>query len=562
MENKAVPRYSFTAVILGVGILALLPLLIKQASRMATYPIWWFSPLALGLFAFLIWRTNYVGVAANPTRRWSAKVVVALGAFAGLAAAIAESANLAQLSVLLLITGWALIRQGIVPWTRVLACCSVLWVAWPLPYAMTERVSSRINREAIKTASGVLDQLDFKHLATPSALDLKTTRLELAPILDHAGSLPALLFVTLAVLLFTRHPLLLGLMTLASAFVISWLGDVLLVLLQVWAVQSMQANWDSGWPLIATQASVFIAELMLVGVSLFSISYLFDGVPVDSTQQADKGWHGVYNRLVVWPLNFVAIQDEDTQAYIEEEEFEEASKQGAATNARNTPSFAATRAAVDPFSSELRLSYSVLACIAVAGILAVLGWLIPPTAIDLKALAQSATQMEDIQSAPSEIAGFALVGQENLLTDDESLRATAWDYSRPGSVASLTLEYPRIGPNSARAIEGWSPVGVPQLYIVDGWNMLEAEYVDTIGNRSYGWTTALNRDGSNYSQGGTIGRIIRRLKRTVIGRVLGLAVDDVTYHSRLIVQPQGPLSMQQREKLRSAFVSATKAIGE
>ena len=561
MENNAASSRNFLySITLVAGLLSLLPLLVKQAYRLALAPMWWFTPLALLFFLYLLWRTQYVGVAAHPIRRWTAMSLMGLGVVFGFLATVVESANVAHLSVLLLVTGWAIIRQGIVPWTRVVACCSILWVAWPLPNALTERIEARLNREAINTASGILDQIGVKHLVSLTTLDLKTTRLDLAAILGGAGSLPALLFVTLMILLFTRHPLLLSLLALASAFVLSWLSDVLLILLQVWAVLNTTTGWGDGWMLVATQAAMFVFEVAMVMVTLYSISYLFDAVPVDSSRKADKIWHGLFNRVVVWPMNFVAIEDEGP-AYLEEDDVEDG-KIAAPGRIRLMPSFTATRMATDPFAGQLRLFYAMLVCIALTGIFAVLGWMFPPQVVDLQALAQSAAQMENVSGAPEELAELTLIGQVPIESADISTRAVGWNYSLSGGLASLTLEYPRIGPAASQGLEGWTVADVPRNYVIDGWNIVESEYVNSIGNRGYSWVAAIDRKGASYSQDGLVSRSIAKLKRSILGRVLGMSVDDVTHHSRLIVQPQSSLAMQQREALRAAFASATASIAE
>ncbi len=562
MEKKAASyRNFYYSITLGAGFIVLLPQLLQQSYRLASMPMWWFSPLAFFFFVYLIWRTSYVGLAAHPIRRWSAMGLMALGAFIGMAATVAESPDIGHLSFLLMLTGWALVRQGIVPWTRVIACCSVLWVTWPLPSALTERISGRLHREAITTASGVLDQLAVKHLTTSSTMDLKTSRLELTPILDHAGSSSALLFVTLVILLFTRHPLLLSLMALASAVVFSWLGDVLLILLQVWAVQNSVSNWDTGWPLIATQTLVFLFEIGMVAATLYSLSYLFNAVPVDSAQKADKGWHGIYNRIAVWPLNFIAVQDEGP-AYLEDDEIEGTPKKVDPRRARKTPSYTATRAAVDPFLSQPRLFYATMGCLALTGVFALAGWLIPAREVDLQAIASSASQMDNINAAPNELAGLTLEGQAPIAGANETTRAVGWNYTLPGGVATLTLEYPRRGPGVSQAIEGWSQVDISHSYNVEGWEVLETEFVNSIGNRGYSWVAAINRHGKSYTQRGVVARSVNRLKRSVLGRVLGLSVDDVTYHSRFIVQPPSPFAMQRREEVRSAFASANQSMAQ
>ena len=562
MDNQAaVSRKFLYSITLGAGVVAVMPLLVKQAYRLALSPMWWFALLALLFFLYLQWRSLFEGLAAHPIRRWSATGLMIFGAAVGVAATIAESPNFAHLSLVLLVTGWAIIRQGIVPWTRVIACCSVLWVAWPLPFALTERIGARLNREAINTASGVLDQVGVKHLATATSLDLKTARLDLSAILDGAGSLPALLFATLVILLFTRHPLLLSLMALASAVVLSWLSDVLLILLQVWAVQSGAPNWGGGWMLVAAQVAMFMFEVAMVIVVLYSISYLFDAVPVDSSRKADKGWHGLFNRTVVWPMNFVAIQDEGP-AYLEDDDPDDAPKKVSPNRIRLMPSYTATRNATDPFASQLRLFYATLACSALTATLAVLGWVFPPQVVDLKALAQSATQMENVSGAPDELAGLRLLGLVSIEDGDASTRAVVWNYSLSGGLASLTLEYPRVGPAVSQALEGWTQADVPRTYTVDGWNIVESEYVNSIGNRGYSWAAAIDPKGGNYSQGGMASRSIVKLKRSVLGRAMGMSVDDVTYHSRLIVLPSSSMAMQQREEMRTAFASATASIAQ
>lgn len=565
MENKAVSsRNFFYSLNLVAGFVVLLPLLVKQTYRMADSFMWWFAPFALLSFLYLVLRTKYVGVAAHPIRRWSSVGLMVAGAFTGLIATIAESPDVAHLALLLLLTGWAMIRQGIVPWTRVLACCAVMWIAWPLPYGLTERVAGKLHREAITTARGVLDEAGVKNLTTSTSLDLRTTRLDLTKILDHAGSLPALLFVTVMILLSTRHPLLLSLLAILSAVVYSWFGDVLLVLLQVWAVQNSVSNWDAGWPLFATQVTIFMFELVLVAITLYSLSYLFEAVPVDSAQKADKGWHGLYNRIVVWPLNFVAIHEDEGPAYLEEEDHDvdAAPKKDQAIKARNTPSFSATRAATDPFLAQPRVLYSTLGCLALTGVLAVLCWLIPQRDVDLGSLAKSATQMENVAGAPNDIAGMVLIAQVPIDNEDENTRAVGWNYALPSGLATLTLEYPRIGSSTSPSLEGWSQVGIPHMYKIDGWEVLETEFVNSIGNRAYTWLSAINRKGGNYSQGGVIGRSINRLKRSILGRAIGLSVDEVTYHSRLLVQPPNSIAMQRREEVRAAFVSANKTIAQ
>ncbi|MEZ6138565.1 MAG: hypothetical protein R3C53_27090 [Pirellulaceae bacterium] len=120
----------------------------------------------------------------------------------------------------------------------------------------------------------VLDlvQVDVKHLATPFFIDSGTETAGIPADPATCGQLASSSVCHAGdSTIYTAPLLLLSVILLAVAVVISWMGDVLMVLLQVWAVQNTAGDWSSGWTLVAIQAGVFPLEVLLVGVSLHEL---------------------------------------------------------------------------------------------------------------------------------------------------------------------------------------------------------------------------------------------------------------------------------------------------
>ena len=334
------------------------------------------------------------------------------------------------MAALLEITGWLLIYYGIVPWTRLIAVSSLLWVTWPLPGGLNRSFEGRLRNLVIKTTSQILDLFQFSHLATAENIDLKACRINIEAISGGLDSILLVSFFALCVLIYSRRPLLLGVISLASVPLIHWSGQTIYLLFQVIAAETYSSQMLlEGWPLFVVRSCTVFLECLGVVAVIRGWSYLFDQVPVDSAEQAKKGLQGLYNQACLWPMNVVINLSEDEQAY-----FDDNMETKNRETIRKLPRFRLTEASLDPWLA----SRFYVPCLVVTGLTFVLGliaWIVPQPTVSRPSLL-NAGQIEALVAANPFDDSTRFVGAEHTEIDEVQLIAWNLEFDQSGLYSS------------------------------------------------------------------------------------------------------------------------------
>lgn len=553
-----------THLIVLVGLIGLLPMLVQQAGRLWQLPYMRFFPVAWVVFAFYCYRVPKLGFAADKTRRRVGVASISLGLFFGLLAAVFLSPNMAHFGGNLLITGWVLIWLGIVPWTRLVALTSVLWLAWPLPRNWTGQAVAWIQAKAISSTSHILDLVALPHFAMPTTVDLRSQRLDVSGLASGADSFLSLGMLTLLLLIYTRRPLLIGLAAIFSVPVIGWMGAVVQLLMEAWALESLAENWSSGWQLLTLRCVLFIVQCGLVSLVIYGLSYALEPVAVNSTEQSPNSLQAIYNRLALWPMNPVVSVSEDERDYFADEEQAPHLRAG---SPRKLPKYRETATASDPWLKS-KLCWPVYGVSAGAFLLGLLGLFLPPQESELppEVIEGRSASISHLADLPLELPPLNSLGGQRLDgVDGVDRERIAWHYSAREGGAQVLLEFPTLGFIKRWQTLGdtWSLTAPPRrIEVVNdqgkAWPMFEVAYAGENGALAYGWYSAFDERAEpvvpSQSFAASVGR---RLTNTVFNRLVTTQSEPVTYQLELFLQTNQLLAERRKRSWQKLLAQAS-----
>lgn len=551
--------------VLGVGLASVVPLMMGQVGNLWAVPYWRFFPLAWVAFAVYIFLATKIGVAASPIRRYAAVACSVAGVVFGLLANVVWSPSFGHLACVLLLTGWALLVLATVPWTRVIAFTGFLWISWPLPGGLYAKLWSKIHNQAMATGSNILDLFGTTHLLSGSQIELQSRSLDLTSVAGSYDSLFALLFLALLLVVSLHTSLFMGVIVLASVPVVSWLGEVLQFLIQIWAVESLGESWLEGWPSIGVHTGVFLLECGLLWCIFLGVHQLFEPIFTETPDQVNRTIQNAYNQLVIWPVRLTSSAGAETRDYFDDEQVSPSSERANVPIRVMRPSTAAAKLATDPWQwTRGTIGLVVTACLGL--LIGVLTFAIPPRQV--KPLPEySDAQLEQIgefKQFPEASINAQLVGARvGDYNPDIAWREVRWDlYSERGAV-NFAVSLPHRQFQPFKANEQWTMYRAPKLINEGDWPVYESEFVDEFGRIAYVWYTAFDKQGKSATAESTwIGNLFSRIENSLIGRVLPQAESKQLFMSTLLLESNQPLSLGGKKTHRAACVAYTKAIAE
>lgn len=554
---------------LALGI-AVLPLLALQIQALVSKPSYLFFPIAWTLVATYIYRAPKVGFAYSENRRKTGLGFGITAAILALVAAIFTSPSLAQFGLLIGVFGWMLIYAGIVPWTRLTAVASLMFITWPLPMGLGGRIQTWLANACVLTVSRTLDLLRIPHWPTAEFFDLKAQRLNLEEISGGIDGPMFLWFFALAILIYSRRPLLHGVATLIAVPAIYWMVQSGYLLTQALLVERTSSDYFLvGAPLFLLRLITLSVECLFIWLTSYAVSYLLDPVPVDSAEQAKRGIQGAYNQMCLWPMNVVVDRESEDQAYFDEDLETKANQE-----LRKLPRYRATEAASDPWEKS-RYLRTVLIVAGITFLLGTAALFLPREQTDNRQIAR--WPQDRIQSVLQDSpfpTSISLLDSRSFSKDGDEDQLT-WAADLGTETAELVLL-----PNRNRFANSWkafreqgyqltSPVRRIESQLSNDssseateWPFFQAEFVDAIGKPLYHWTTSILPNGEPYApETNTGGYLLSRIRTSVPARIFGISGGPSTViQIQMTIDAKRIFSERRKREVAKIFLDACQTL--
>jgi Transmembrane exosortase (Exosortase_EpsH) len=148
------------------------------------------------------------------------------------------------------VSGLTLLRLGVVPWTRVAANLSLIWIAWPWPAAIHQRIDGGVHRLGIQTATAVFDLVGIPVFSVGNVLEFRSQTLDTTVWMNGPDSFLGFLLFAALTLVWLRRGLVQSLLTVLSIPLIAWVGELAKILLWYWAYHDFAVDLSVGWSLV------------------------------------------------------------------------------------------------------------------------------------------------------------------------------------------------------------------------------------------------------------------------------------------------------------------------
>lgn len=310
-KEEAVLRV-WLAFALILPLLCMSPSLFAQSKRLVSQQALLFFPFstALGIW-FLGWTCVYK--AASYRRARLGELFFVIGVGLSVFGIFWISPLIVQFAAIVVVFAWALVAYGGSSWTRIMAICSLFAVSVPLPGGLDSRIGVGLQSIAAWACNGFLDAISIPNILEGDALQVGANRISVSGVCSGADSLNALIAAALAILVYRRSTLLVGVLTIATVPFISVLGNMIRLLAIALGMEYFGVSLSTGvgHALIATL--VFGADLACILCSHFAIEALVEPMP-DSEAEKQNALIRGYNQLATWPNKVTSELDPSVPA--------------------------------------------------------------------------------------------------------------------------------------------------------------------------------------------------------------------------------------------------------
>lgn len=248
---------------------------------------------------FCVWMQGKVGDCKSAWRAY-----ISLAFFIGAAATAVWCAWMALpwaafFSLTLLCFAWFLYRYGESPWYAAVGWTLPLIVLLSFPTNPKYDATIVLEKSVLSSSSAALDVIRVPNLATEQLIGSKTVQLKPALICRGMGNPYVLLTITLLLLMIARTAPLVSFLVLLTVPAWSWLGNTVHMALSIYLVENQSINVLLGSRNLIMQISVFLLELILIGLTVVFLRKLL--TPFVAYSTTSSGIHKFYNRIVYWP---------------------------------------------------------------------------------------------------------------------------------------------------------------------------------------------------------------------------------------------------------------------
>ncbi len=459
-----------------------------------------FGGIAIVIALFFGFRAPLVGPAASPTRRKVAQYLIVIGVIIYVVGALAVVHKASWLGLLLLTTGVFQLVFGIVPWTRIAAICSLIWIAWPWPGALYERIDGWIHRRGLETAVATFDLVGVPVFAHGNWLEFRARTIDSSIWINGPDGFVSLLLVAAFSLVVLRRTLAVSLATVAFVPLLVWVAEAGKALICYWAFTNFNLDLTTDWPLTGMRVGFFVLLIGMIWLTNFGVNWALLPVLSDPNARTNLTMHSLYNVVTLWPLKVSLTAQQADNEYLdseyEDEDLQTSKRRARQLVSRRMPDLEATKNAPAPFEN-LRLRRTIYGLAVLGILLSAVIWVTPtPKSISLPRFDAEKLQMLANESI---IADLEFPGQfANAAVDEgEGRFLITWNFASNSGPVTLMSRFPVATTRSVWFVpEGLQPVGASRPFDLRGVHMSEVEFAGQMGSRSIGWFAAMQPDGT------------------------------------------------------------------
>lgn len=547
----------------GLAFIAALPWVIPLLSTAfrSSYTI----PLVVAWVGFVIYYylAPKTGLAAADNRRKIAVGAVLAGLAITSVGAFLLTFKIAWLGILLAVSGLTLFRLGVVPWTRVFAMLSLIWIAWPWPGAILERLDGRIHQLGMRTATALFDLLGVPVFFVGSTIEFRPQSLNSSIWMNGPDSLVGLLLFAVLTLVWTRRTLVPSLVTMVSVPFIAWVGEAAKILLWYWGLNSYAVDLSEEWKLVFLRLGILLTQLLLIVMVNWGVHWVLLPVLADPNARTNVTAHSLFNVVTLWPLHISMTAQRADQDYLgdgdDDEEDQPKVKKRMIT--RRMPDVALAKQASNPWSQP-KLLCSTVAMGGLAIVLSLVANFMPaykPLSLP-KFDEEAVAGLANVNLLEGLEVSAQFTNAEVQQVDDQFI-VTLNLAGDSGPIAFMARFPSRRNFGVWTTPQGMSLSGPAAIKLVDEVTIYEASFAGQMGANTMGWFAAMLPSGESLAEPGFLYRMKGRLANSLAGRLVGLTNEQVMYETALLVD-QSSFSERQKREYRTLLAKLSKRVAQ
>jgi len=296
-SNEKANLKTWLVLALVVPLICMAPLLFAQSKRLVSQQTFLFFPLSIAIgIGFLVWTCAYRPASFRRARLSEFIHFIGIGLL--VCGIFWFSPLIVQFAAIVVLLAWSLTAYGGSSWTRVVAICSLFSVTVPLPGGFDSRIASWLQSVSSWACNGFLDAISIPNILEGDSLQIGVKKISVSGVCSGADSLHALIAAVLALVVFRRSTLLVGVLTIAMVPVVSVMGNMVRLLAIAIGVEYFGSDLSTGVGHIAIATAVFGASLVCMLLFQFAIDALVEPITDLKKKNTLTQW---YIRFSSWP---------------------------------------------------------------------------------------------------------------------------------------------------------------------------------------------------------------------------------------------------------------------
>ena len=290
---------------LVVPLICMAPLLFAQSKRLVSQQTFLFFPLSIAIgTAFLVWTCAYRPASFRRARLSEFIHFIGIGLL--VCGIFWYSPLIVHFTAIVVLLAWSLTAFGGSSWTRVVAICSLFAVTVPLPGGFDSRIASWLQSVSSWACNGFLDAISIPNILEGDSLQIGAKKISVSGVCSGADSLHALIAAVLAIVVFRRSTLLVGVLTIAMVPVVSVMGNMVRLLVIAIGVEYFGSDLSTGVGHIAIATAIFGLSLVCMLLFQFAIDALVEPITDLKKKNTLTRW---YIRISSWPQEEISNLD-------------------------------------------------------------------------------------------------------------------------------------------------------------------------------------------------------------------------------------------------------------